>query len=136
MFGLILLKKSECFGFGNWLDSCFKKLELGYYGSLGKIIYQLFMMVLLLVFVVVVIYQFSECIFNEFILKEDCSNFFIIMQFQEGVSFESNLCSLKQIEDIVMEYCEVGELDWVLVCVFGWGGCVGIVIVGVVFWDQ
>ena len=136
MLGSILLKKSERSGFGNWLDNSFKKLEGGYFNSLGKTIHQPIMMMLLLAVAVGLIYQLQQRIPAEFTPKEDRSNFFIIMQSQEGASFESNSRNLKQVEDIVMEYRDAGELDRVLVRAPGWGGRAGIVVVGVVPWDE
>lgn len=137
MLGSILLRKNtKRSGFGTWLDNSFAKLESGYYNSLGKAIHQPLTMAILLALAVVAIYQLQQRIPEEFTPKEDRSNFFIVMQAQEGASFESNAKNLRQIESIVMEYREAGELDRVLARAPGFGGRAAMVIVGVVPWDQ
>ena len=117
------------------MDSRFSALENRYFSSLGKTLHQPILMLLLLVFAVIAIIQFSEKVPSEFVPKEDRGNFFILMNAQEGASFESNANNLKQIEDILMPYRENGKINRLLVRTPGFGGNAGIAIVGSADWD-
>lgn len=132
----IFKKRMWLFGFGSWMDKQFFKFENGYFNMLGKILYQFILMLFMFVIVIVVLVQFFEKVFSEFVFKEDRGNFFILMNVQEGVSFESNVKNFEKIESILMFYCESGKINCFLVRIFGFGGNVGIVIVGFVDWDE
>ncbi|NDW16923.1 MMPL family transporter [Alteromonas genovensis] len=135
MASKILKKRERASGFGSWMDSRFSALENRYFSSLGKTLHQPILMLLLLVFAVIAIIQFSEKVPSEFVPKEDRGNFFILMNAQEGASFESNANNLKQIEDILMPYRENGKINRLLVRTPGFGGNAGIAIVGSADWD-
>ena len=84
------------------MDKRFSKLENSYFNTLGKTLHQPFLMMLMLIIAVVALVQLSEKVPSEFVPKEDRGNFFILMNAQEGASFESNARNLEQIENILM----------------------------------
>jgi len=136
MASKVLKKRNRTSGFGSWVDSAFKGVEKRYFTSLGKTVHQPILMVLLLVLSVAAVYQLSKEIPSEFVPREDRGNFFILMNAQEGASFESNARNLKEIEDVLMPYRESGKLKRLLVRTPGFGGNAGIAIVGVADWDD
>lgn len=136
MASKILKKRERSSGFGSWMDARFNALETRYFNSLGKTLHQPILMLLLLVVAVVAVVQLSEKVPSEFVPKEDRGNFFILMNAQEGASFESNADNLKQIEDILMPYRENGKINRLLVRTPGFGGNAGIAIVGSADWDE
>lgn len=136
MASKILKKRERSSGFGSWMDARFNALETRYFDSLGKTLHQPILMLLLLVVAVVAVVQLSEKVPSEFVPKEDRGNFFILMNAQEGASFESNADNLKQIEDILMPYRENGKINRLLVRTPGFGGNAGIAIVGSADWDE
>lgn len=93
-------------------------------------------MVLLLIVSVVALVQISEKLPSEFVPKEDRGNFYILMNSQEGASFESNAANLKLIEDILMPYRESGEIGRLLVRTPGFGNNAGMAIIGSADWDE
>ena len=121
MASKILKKRERSSGFGSWMDARFNALETRYFDSLGKTLHQPILMLLLLVVAVVAVVQLSEKVPSEFVPKEDRGNFFILMNAQEGASFESNADNLKQIEDILMPYRENGKINRLLVRTPGFG---------------
>ena len=131
----ILKKRERSSGFGLWVDRSFKKLEQRYYNSLGVTIKQPLVMALLVIVSIALLLQLQSKIAEEFVPREDRGNFFILMQAQEGASFESNSRNLKQIEDILLPYRDTGEFKRVLVRTPGFGGTAGIAIVGAADWD-
>lgn len=136
MSSLLLKKRERTSGFGNWMDRQFTSLESGYFNSLGKTLHQPIVMTLLLIIAVVAIIQLSNRVPNEFTPREDRGNFFILMQAQEGASFESNAENLRKIEDILMPYRDDGTISRLLVRTPGFGGNAGIAIVGAAAWDE
>jgi multidrug efflux pump len=132
----ILKKRERTSGFGVFIDKSFKRLEKRYYDSLGSTMKQPFVMILLIVASVAVVVQLQGKIPEEFVPREDRGNFFILMQAQEGASYESNSRNLKQIEDLLMPYRDTGELDRILVRTPGFGGGAGIAIVGMADWES
>ncbi len=136
MASLLLKKRERTSGFGNWMDSKFSSLEKGYFNSLGKTLHQPVIMVLLLLVAVVAIIQLSNRVPDEFVPREDRGNFFILMQAQEGASFESNAENLRKIEAILMPYREDGTISRLLVRTPGFGGNAGIAIVGAAPWEE
>jgi len=136
MASKILKKRTRSKGFGSWMDKRFTALETRYFNSLGKTLHQPIVMLLLLAVAVLAIVQLSEKIPSEFVPKEDRGNFFILMNAQEGASFESNAANLKQIEDVLMPYRESGEIGRLLVRTPGFGGNAGMAIVGAADWDE
>ncbi|GEA12389.1 efflux RND transporter permease subunit [Alteromonas sp. KUL49] len=136
MASKILKKRNRTSGFGSWVDTAFKGVEKRYFTSLGKTVHQPILMVLLLVLSMAAVYQLSKEIPSEFVPREDRGNFFILMNAQEGASFESNARNLKAIEDVLMPYRESGKLKRLLVRTPGFGGNAGIAIVGVADWDD
>ena len=136
MASKILKKRERSSGFGSWMDARFNALETRYFNSLGKTLHQPILMLLLLAVAVVAVVQLSEKVPSEFVPKEDRGNFFILMNAQEGASFESNADNLKQIEDILMPYRESGKINRLLVRTPGFGGNAGIAIVGSADWDE
>ncbi|WP_218311685.1 efflux RND transporter permease subunit [Alteromonas antoniana] len=136
MSSLLLKKRSRSSGFGAWMDNRFGRLESSYYNTLGKTLHQPFLMAVLLVVALGLIYQLSSRIPSEFVPREDRGNFFILMNAQEGASFESNAANLKKIEDILMPYREDGTIGRLLVRTPGFGGNAGIAIVGAAPWDE
>jgi multidrug efflux pump len=131
----LLKKRERSSGFGKWVDVSFKKLELRYYNSLTTTIKQPILMLLMVVVSIVLLVQLQSKIPEEFVPKEDRGNFFILMQAQEGASYESNARNLKVIEDILLPYRDSGEAKRVLVRTPGFGGTAGIAIVGAADWD-
>lgn len=136
MASKILKKRERSSGFGAWMDKGFRGIESRYFQSLAKTLHQPFLMVVLLVVAVVATVQLSEKIPSEFVPREDRGNFFILMNAQEGASFESNASNLKQIEDVLMPYRESGKINRLLVRTPGFGGNAGIAIVGTADWDE
>jgi len=136
MASKILKKRERSSGFGAWMDKGFRGIESRYFNSLAKTLHQPFLMVVLLVVAVVATVQLSEKIPSEFVPKEDRGNFFILMNAQEGASFESNASNLKQIEDVLMPYRESGKINRLLVRTPGFGGNAGIAIVGTADWEE
>ena len=136
MASKILKKRTRSSGFGSWMDKRFSQLENGYFTALGKTLHQPILMLLLLVITVVALVQLSEKVPSEFVPKEDRGNFFILMNAQEGASFESNAKNLEKIESILMPYRENGKINRLLVRTPGFGGNAGIAIVGSADWDE
>ena len=136
MASKILKKRPRSSGFGSWMDKRFSKLESSYFNTLGKTLHQPFLMLLMLIIAVVALVQLSEKVPSEFVPKEDRGNFFILMNAQEGASFESNARNLEQIESILMPYRESGKINRLLVRTPGFGGNAGIAIVGSADWDE
>ncbi len=131
----ILKKRERTSGFGAFVDKSFKKIELGYYNMLGTSIKQPFLMLIMILASIAVIIQLQGKIPEEFVPREDRGNFFILMQSQEGASYESNSRNLKKIEDMLLPYREEGLLSRVLVRTPGFGGSSGIAIVGMADWE-
>jgi len=125
MASKILKKRTRSSGFGSWMDKRFSQLENGYFTALGKTLHQPILMLLLLVIAVVALVQLSEKVPSEFVPKEDRGNFFILMNAQEGASFESNAKNLEKIESILMPYRESGKINRLLVRTPGFGGNAG-----------
>ncbi|GFD67529.1 efflux RND transporter permease subunit [Alteromonas sp. KUL106] len=136
MASKILKKRTRSSGFGSWMDKRFSQLENGYFNTLGKTLHQPIPMVLMLVIAVVALVQLSEKVPSEFVPKEDRGNFFILMNAQEGASFESNARNLAKIESILMPYRENGKINRLLLRTPGFGGNAGIAIVGSADWDE
>lgn len=136
MASKLLKKRERSSGFGRLVDNGFKKLESGYFNSLAKTLHQPVFMLVLLVFAVVAVYQLYNLVPREFVPREDRGNFFILMQAQQGASYESNSVNLAKIEEILLEYRESGEANRVLVRTPGFGGGAGIAIVGAADWDN
>lgn len=136
MSSKLLKKRERRSGFGNWVDTRFNALEKRYYHSLSTTLHQPVAMVLLLAVSVALIYILFQKIPSEFVPREDRGNFFIMMQAQEGASFESNAANLHKVEDIMMKYREDGTISRLLVRTPGWGGSSGIIIVGSAPWDE
>ncbi len=136
MASKIFKKRTRSSGFGSWMDKRFSQLENGYFTALGKTLHQPILMLLLLVIAVVALVQLSEKVPSEFVPKEDRGNFFILMNAQEGASFESNAKNLEKIESILMPYRESGKINRLLVRTPGFGGNAGIAIVGSADWDE
>ena len=78
------------------MDKQFSKLENGYFNTLGKTLHQPILMLLMLAIAIVALVQLSEKVPSEFVPKEDRGNFFILMNAQEGASFESNAKNLEK----------------------------------------
>ncbi len=132
----ILHKRERTSGFGAFVDEGFKKIEQSYYNTLTRSMKQPLLLTILILASLALIYQMQSKIPEEFVPREDRGNFFILMQAQEGASYESNSRNLKQIEDILMPYRESGEVDRVLVRTPGFGGGAGIAIVGMADWES
>lgn len=136
MASKILKKQKRSKGFGAAMDRGFKKLEGAYYRSLGTTMKQPFLMAIIVLASIAIVIQLQSKVPEEFVPREDRGNFFILMQAQEGASYESNSKNLKQIEDLLMPYRETGEVVRVLVRTPGFGGTAGIAIVGMADWQN
>ncbi len=132
----LLTKRTRNGGFGAWVDKRFANLEHRYFSSLNKTLHQPIIMTLLLVGSIFAIMKLSDRIPEEFVPQEDRGNFFILMQAQEGASFESNAENLKELEAILMPYRDEGKISRLLVRTPGFGGSAGIAIVGAAPWDE
>lgn len=132
----LLEKRSRSSGFGAWVESAFKNVESAYNARLQKTIHQPILVVVLIVASLVLLYQLDDLLPREFVPKEDRGNFFVLMQSQEGASYESNSENLEKIEAILLPYLETGEMNRVLVRTPGFGGSAGIAIVGAADWDK
>ena len=135
MASKLLKKRTRSSGFGTWIDAKFKGLEQGYYNSLGITMKQPVLMLIIILISMVLIFQLQSKIPEEFVPREDRGNFFILMQAQEGASYESNTRNLTKIEEILLPYRETGEVGRVLVRTPGFGNTAGIAIVGMPSWD-
>jgi multidrug efflux pump len=131
----ILKKRERSSGFGVFIDKGFKSIEQGYYKTLGTTMKQPLLMALIIMGSIAIIVQLQSKIPEEFVPREDRGNFFILMQAQEGASYESNSRNLKQIEDLLLPYRDTGEVVRVLVRTPGFGGTSGIAIVGMADWE-
>ncbi|MCV2884791.1 efflux RND transporter permease subunit [Aestuariibacter sp. AA17] len=131
----VLTQRERNSAFGRWIDRGFKRVEGGYFNTLGRTLHQPIVMAALIILSLVALYQLAQKIPSEFVPKEDRGNFFIAMQAAEGASFESNAANLKKIEDILLPYIDKEEVNRVLVRTPGFGGSAGIAIVGMVPWD-
>ncbi|MFW8590602.1 efflux RND transporter permease subunit [Glaciecola sp. 2405UD65-10] len=136
MASKILKKQKRSKGFGAAMDRGFKKLEGAYYRSLGTTMKQPLLMAIIVLASIAIVIQLQGKVPEEFVPREDRGNFFILMQAQEGASYESNSRNLKQIEDLLMPYRESGEVVRVLVRTPGFGGSAGIAIVGMADWQN
>ncbi|MFT4655470.1 MAG: multidrug efflux pump [Patiriisocius sp.] len=130
----ILKKRERTSGFGVFVDTSFKRIEQRYYKSLQSTMKQPFLMLIIIVASIAIIFQLQGKIAEEFVPREDRGNFFILMQAQEGASYESNSRNLKKIEDLLLPYRETGEVERVLIRTPGFGGGAGIAIVGMADW--
>lgn len=132
----ILKKNERTTGFGVFIDKGFKNIEQRYYKSLSVSMKQPVLMLILILASIALIFQLQGKIPEEFVPREDRGNFFILMQAQEGASYESNSRNLKQIEGLLLPYKETGEVDRVLVRTPGFGGTAGIAIIGMADWKE
>ncbi len=132
----ILKKRERSSGFGVFIDKSFKSIEQRYYKTLGTSIKQPVIMLILILSSLALIFQLQNNIPEEFVPREDRGNFFILMQAQEGASYESNSRNLQQIEALLLPYRETGDVSRVLVRTPGFGGQAGIAIVGMVDWEN
>lgn len=132
----ILKKRERTSGFGVFIDKGFKRIEKRYYQSLGVTMKQPFLMLVLILASIALIVQLQDKIPEEFVPREDRGNFFILMQAQEGASYESNSSNLAKLEALLLPYRETGEVARVLVRTPGFGGTSGIAIVGMADWES
>ncbi len=131
----LLTKRSRSSGFGKLVEKSFQRIELGYANTLNKTIKQPLAVVILIGLSGWLIYQLQASLPSEVVPREDRGNFFVLMQAQEGASYESNAENLKKIEAILLPYLETGEMVRVLVRTPGFGGSAGIAIVGAADWE-
>ena len=131
----LLKKRSRSSGFGKFVEKVFSKVEFSYTSTLQRTIKQPIGVMALLIASGAVIYLLQASLPSEVVPREDRGNFFILMQAQEGASYESNSENLKKIEDILLPYLDTGEMVRVLVRTPGFGGRAGIAIVGAADWD-
>ncbi|WP_395344878.1 efflux RND transporter permease subunit [Ningiella sp. W23] len=136
MASKILKKRTRSSGFGQWVDARFKKIEESYYRGLGITMKQPLMMAIIIIISGALIWQLQSKIPEEFVPREDRGTFFILMQAQEGASYESNAKNLEQIEAMLLPYRDTGEVVRVLVRTPGFGGQAGIAIVAMQDWDE
>ena len=132
----LLKHRSRTSGFGALVERTFKSIEGRYSNRLAKTIKQPLIVVLLIALSCGVLYQLNAKLPEEFVPREDRGNFFILMQAQQGASYESNAENLKKVEDLLLPYLETGEVNRVLVRTPGFGGSAGIAIVGMADWKE
>ena len=132
----LLKHRSRTSGFGALVERTFKSIEGRYSNRLAKTIKQPLIVVLLIALSCGVLYQLNAKLPEEFVPREDRGNFFILMQAQQGASYESNAENLKKVEDLLLPYLETGEVNRVLVRTPGFGGSAGIAIVGMADWKD
>ncbi|MFC4700426.1 efflux RND transporter permease subunit [Glaciecola siphonariae] len=135
MASKLLKKRTRSSGFGLWVDKSFKTLEQKYYNGLATTMKQPVLVALTVLVSMALIWQLQSKIPEEFVPREDRGNFFILMQAQEGASYESNAKNLEKIESILLPYRDAGEVVRVLVRTPGFGGQAGIAIVGMADWE-
>jgi multidrug efflux pump len=136
MASKLLKKRTRTSGFGLWVDSKFKVIEQKYYNGLATTMKQPLLVALTVLISMGLIWQLQSKIPEEFVPREDRGNFFILMQAQEGASYESNTKNLEKIERILLPYRDTGEVERVLVRTPGFGGGAGIAIVGMGDWES
>ena len=136
MASKLLKKRTRSSGFGLWVDKLFKVVEQKYYNSLGVTMKQPILVLLIVGVSMALIYQLQNKLPEEFVPREDRGTFFILMQAQEGASYESNAENLKQIESLLLPYRDTGDVVRVLVRTPGFGGGAGIAIVGMADWKD
>ena len=107
----ILSKRERSSGFGVFMDKGFKNIEQRYYKTLGKTMKQPFLMLILILASIAVIFQMQGKIPEEFVPREDRGNFFILMQAQEGASYESNSRNFEKIQDPLLTYRDTGKVS-------------------------
>lgn len=135
MASKLLKHRSRSSGFGAMVERLFKRIETSYAARLHKTVKQPLAVVILIALSSVVLYQLNERLPEEFVPREDRGNFFILMQAQQGASYESNSENLRKIEAILLPYLDTGEMQRVLVRTPGFGGSAGIAIVGAADWE-
>lgn len=136
MASKLLKKRERSSGFGLWVDNKFKVLEQKYYNSLATTMKQPLLVLIIIVVSMALIWQLQSKIPEEFVPREDRGTFFVLMQAQEGASYESNTRNLEKIESLLLPYRDTGEVVRVLVRTPGFGGGAGIAIVGMADWDE
>lgn len=136
MASKLLKKRERTSGFGVWVDNAFKVIEQKYYNGLATTMKQPFLVALTVFISMGLIWQLQSKIPEEFVPREDRGNFFILMQAQEGASYESNTKNLEKIEALLLPYRDTGEVERVLVRTPGFGGGAGIAIVGMGNWEE
>ncbi|MBO1257015.1 efflux RND transporter permease subunit [Alteromonas sp. 5E99-2] len=136
MASKLLKKRERSNGFGKWIDATFKKVESGYFNILGKTLHQPIAMGILLILSVVAVMQLYKLIPEEFVPREDRGNFFVVMQVQEGASYESNSANLAKLEQILLPYYERGEISRVIVRTPGFGGQGGVAVIAGPDWEE
>lgn len=135
-----LLKPSgEARGPARWVNQIVHRLRSNYRSSLEIAVRAPWMVVpVILVALGGTGYLFSQ-LPGELTPPEDRGAFFGFFSGPEGASFDYMTEQAAEIEDIVMEYVESGELRRVLVVSPGWGGSgynSGVVIGSMVHWDE
>ncbi len=137
MLSSVLIKrKTQAGGFSQIINRGFVKIENHYLNSLRKSLSQRWAAILLILASVVTSYLLVNALPTEFVPKEDRNNFFILMQSEQGASFESNARNLAKVEDVLLPYLDTGEVNRVLVRTPGFGSSAGIAIVGTAPHDE
>ncbi len=139
MASKLLAPSREARGPAKWVDAGIKRLRASYRDSLEIAIKRPFLMI-----PIVLIALFgSGLLLNklpaELTPPEDRGSFFGFFSGPQGASFDYMAEQANEVEDIMLDYIERGELRRVLVVSPGWGGSgfnSGIVIGTMVPWDE
>ncbi len=137
MLSSVLLKRrAKTSWFSQFVNRNFEKLEKRYQASVSRTLSHWPTAIALIVVCALFSFFLVRWIPTEFVPKEDRNNFFILMQSEQGASFNSNARNLAQLEAILLPYIDSGEVDRVLVRTPGFGSSAGIAIVGTVPHDE
>jgi multidrug efflux pump len=136
MSSKFLQRKERSSGFGRWMDERFSALEKRYEHALQGTVKHGFMLFVVMVMAIASIWSLYHLVPNEYAPKEDRGAMYVMMSGAQGASYESNQKNMQQIESMLLESFEKGELDRVIVRVPGFGGSDGIAIVGFPDWAE
>jgi multidrug efflux pump len=139
MASKLIKPSSEARGPARWVNNLIKRLRANYRSSLAIALRAPW----LIIPVILVAFGGSAYLLDrlpgELTPPEDRGGFFGFFSGPEGASFDYMAEEANEIEDILLEYVESGELRRVLVVSPGWGGAgynSGIVIGTMVHWDD
>lgn len=139
MASKLLSPSREARGPAKWVDNIVKRLRVSYRDSLQIAIAKPFLMIPVVGIALVGSWFLVERLPSELTPPEDRGSFFGFFSGPEGASFDYMAEQSAQIEDIMLDYVERGELHRVLIVAPGWGGSgfnSGIVIGTMVPWDE
>lgn len=126
-------------GPARWVNTVIKRLRANYRSSLEIALRAPWMIIPVILIALGGSAFLLDRLPGELTPPEDRGGFFGFFSGPEGASFDYMAAEADEIEDVLLEYVEAGELSRVLVVSPGWGGAgynSGIVIGTMVHWDD